>query len=83
VSILNVVVMIEYSTLEGAPTQRMLTYRYGLRAAAPGVKGPDIAGPGVDVYSYTISGTSMATRHVARIAALFFPRMRSGARGYP
>ena len=26
VSILNVVVMIEYSTLEGAPTQRMLTY---------------------------------------------------------
>ena len=25
VSILNVVVMIEYSTLEGAPTQRMLT----------------------------------------------------------
>ena len=27
VSILNVVVMIEYSTLEGALTQRMLTYR--------------------------------------------------------
>ena len=67
----------------------MLTYRYGLRAAAPGLKGPDLAGPGVDVYSSwpvndgrynTISGTSMATPHVAGIAALFAQSDRT-ARG--
>ena len=65
------------------------SFSNGLRAAAPGVKGPDLAGPGVDVYSSwlvndgrynTISGTSMATPHVAGIAALFAQSDRT-ARG--
>src|SRR5262249_48664625 len=47
---------------------------------APGVKGPDLAGPGVDVFSSwpvnngrynTIPGTSMAPPPVPGIAALF------------
>jgi subtilisin family serine protease len=60
-----------------------------VRPGAPGVKGPDIAGPGVDIYSSwlvsdglynTISGTSMATPHVAGIAALY-AQANPGIRG--
>ena len=60
-----------------------------VRPGAPGVKGPDLAAPGVDIYSSwpvsggsynTISGTSMATPHVAGIAAMF-AEANSGLRG--
>jgi subtilisin family serine protease len=60
-----------------------------LQPGAPGVKGPDLAGPGVDIYSSwlvnsgqynTISGTSMATPHVAGIAALY-AQANPGIRG--
>ncbi len=59
-----------------------------VRPAAPGVKGPDIAGPGVEIYSSwlmpkrynSIAGTSMATPHIAGLAALW-AQAAAGNRG--